>query len=119
MQEYINNMETIIEIEEIEEDEDKRYRHKFIDTEYLKSKSQKTWIEEIELVPDNKVRCVSARIVWWDFFSTKDCNTGWDGLDKYVQAQEFPEVSIDDIVVALLSFGYSMDRIKYRLKGVE
>jgi len=115
-------METIIEIEEvdgIEEVEEKRYRHKFIDTEYLKSKKQKTWLDEIDLVPDYKVRCVAARIVWWDFFSTKICNTGWNQLDKYVQAREFPEVTTDDIVVALLSFGYSMDRIKYRLKGVE
>lgn len=115
----INNMEAIIETQEIEDVEEKRYRHKFIDTEYLKSKKQKTWLDEIDLVPDNKVRCVAARIVWWDFFSTKTCNTGWNQLDKYVQAPEFPEVSIDDIVVALLSFGYSMDRIKYRLKGVE
>ena len=112
-------METIIEIEDIEDIEEKRYRHKFIDTEYLKSKSQETWLAEIELVPDYKVRCVAARIVWWDFFSTKTCNTGWNQLDKCVQAREFPEVTTDDIVVALLSFGYSMDRIKYRLKGVE
>ena len=112
-------METIIEIEDVEGIEEKRYRHKFIDTEYLKSKKQKTWIEEIELVPDYKVRCVAARIVWWDFFSTKTCNTGWNQLDKYVQAPEFPDVSMDDVVGALLSFGYSMERIKYRLKGVE
>jgi hypothetical protein len=115
-------METIIEIEEVDDTEDveeKRYRHKFIDTECLKSKSQETWLEEIELVPDYKVRCVAGRIVWWDFISTKQCGTGWNKLDKYVQAREFPEVTTDDIVVALLSFGYSMDRIKYRLKGVE
>ena len=112
-------MEDIIEIEEIEDIEEKRYRHKFVDTEYLKSKSQETWLAEIELVPDYKVRCVSGRIVWWDFISTKQCNTGWFKLDKYVQAREFPEVTIDAIVVALLSFGYSMERIKYRLKGVE
>jgi len=72
--------------------------------------TKEEWLRRIKELP-NRIRNRIAALVWWDFFGKDLVADRSDLLDGYVQAElqekSYKNLSHDEIILGLVSIGYS------------
>ncbi len=73
---------------------------------HFRAISGEEWLRRVLTVP-KKHRHHVAYIIWWDWFSIRECVDRWPHLDHFLYKTDRSEPSLPDLIKGLITCGYT------------
>lgn len=80
----------------------------------LKSVTPEEWHKRVMQVPQ-KCRTEVAHMVWWDYFSQRECLDRWPHLDEFLRRPKWNSPTENELQAGLIRCGYSPKRALQRV----